>query len=298
MEREITLKQAQEAVTDGEVSEAGEFFRCVSRSASQHGCHDYIVTLIPRCLPVDRHGGVFVAGEFFDVDFSELKQGLGGFLTLVRTGKFMPPTAENPVPTFLIQHPRVATDIAVHILWDDCNGDLLRDKGGLTGEFAKKYGASWHRRYLLPSCPKEQQGEDIWIVPANGPIHHIRDYLIAQVDHEIAEGDAAVAIRAAKEREYQAHKAKYRQQLEESGLIERFRAAYERDGITLELGENEVIITCPTGIDRIRYDQNLIPTIRESVNSGEFVNYLVDNEAAPKVVTSFLLLEELKHLFG
>lgn len=284
MLKDLTLEEVQAAAPGAEITEAGAFFRSTSRNAKRAGCLDYINVLLPHTLPIDEDGDPIPVGEFHDMTFLELTHALGGEMILIRTGKFTPPTEENPVPTLELRHPKDSQDVAIHVSWDRPRGYPLRDPGGLDGPFGAKYGASWHKRYpVIPcphfdSCQRDCCGEDVWVLPANGPIKRILDYLSTQTDHKIAEGDTAARIREDVEREYQAHKAEYRAELEKSDLIERFRKASGRDeSITFELKDDYVEIVCPTGADHIPYDENLMTTIQRIVASAEQCNFYEDS---------------------
>lgn len=283
MLKNLTLEEVQAAAPGSEIVEAGTFFRSTSCNAKSAGCLDYINVLLPRALPIDKDGDPIPVGEFPDLKFLELTHALGGELILIRTGKFIPPTEEDPAPAFELRHPKDSQDIAVHVAWNQRRGYPIRDSGGRHGPFGAKYGASWYKRYPVSSClrsgpcPHDCCGEDVWILPANGPIKHILDYLSAQTEHKIAEGDTAAKISEEAEREYQAHKAEYRAELEQSDLIDRFKKAYGCDEcITFELKDDFVEIVSPLGTDRVRYDAKCMATIRRSVESAERCNLYED----------------------
>lgn len=303
MLKDLTLEEVQAAAPGGEITEAGAFFRSTSRTAKSAGCPDYIDILLPRTLPIDEDGNPIPVGEFHDLKFLELTHALGGEIILIRTGKFFPPTEENPVPAFELKHPKDSQDVAIHVFWDRPRGYPIRDSGGLHGPFGAKYGASWYKRYPATFCARFDSclhnccGEDVWVLPANGPIKRILDYLSTQTDHKIAEGDTAARIREDAEREYQAHKAEYRAELEQSGLIERFRKAYERDEhIIFELKDDHVEVVSPLGTDRIRYDDKCVATIRRSIETAERINCYEDSGMLD-VLASIAAIRTIINLF-
>lgn len=274
----VDLKELQRATPTAIITEEGDYFRLVSLNATRYGMSDYIANLLPRNLPIDRNGNPITIGEFHDEDFDSLQSALGGSTMVIRTGEFTPGTTENPAPTMQLKHPAESRDIAIHVLWNERHGYPLYDKGGLTGVFGQRYHASWYHRYPPATCHKSCCGEDVWVLPADGPIKQLCEWLAYKTNYMIAEGDAAARDREEAEREYQAHKAEFRQQFEESGLIERFREVYRSDDglIVMALEEDEVAITCPSGVDRYPYDGQLIPTITASIERAQRANEIID----------------------
>ena len=270
MLKEVPIEEVKSVITDADVEHEAEsgYYVLTSKNAVKTGVAGYPLTLIPDRLPVNGRGGFIVPGSVGCVGIPRFYSELGVLPCFarfeVRTGRFI--QVENQSPRLLIQHPGEAEHFVLHVLW---NPTAKPPVGGMDSDFAKHHGAIWYRRFdnLSDSEGEPYGNEDVWVLPATGFVKALCYSLAATAQQEIDAGDTA-------EREFQAHKAEYRAELEQSDLLERFCKAYGPDGITRELKEDHVEITAPSGVDRIRYDAKCLPIIRESVEDAERLDAL------------------------